>query len=88
MPDQTYNDEMKRLIGENIRELRISSRRSVIELSGAISMARGYWYEIERGEANVTIDSLQDIAALFGTSVRVLVSEPRKSRKEPVGARK
>lgn len=84
---QTYNDETKRIIGDNIRTLRMASRRSVIELTDSIGMARGYWYEIERGEVNVTIEVLQQVADLFKVTVRDLLTEPRKP-KEPTGARR
>lgn len=88
MVAQTYNDdEAKRIIGENVRKLRAASGRSVIDLTESIRMARGYWYEIERGEVNVTIEVLQQIADLFDVTVRDLLTEPRK-RKEPAGARR
>jgi transcriptional regulator with XRE-family HTH domain len=84
---QSSNDDnMRRVIGSNIRSLRVASGKSVIDLTAAIGMARGYWYEIERGEKNVTIDTLRDIAEIFGVTVRELFTEPKP--RIPAGARK
>lgn len=87
MATQQYDGTMRAIIGENIRNLRVDSGRSVIDLTKQIDMARGYWYEIERGESNFSIDTLQQIADLFDVSIRTLLTE-RKSRREPAGSRR
>lgn len=71
--------DTKQTIASNLQNCREKSGKSVAALAEEIGIARGYWYEIERGEVNVTIDMLERIASALGVTVRDLL-EPR-SRK-------
>lgn len=76
MPIKEQN--YKEIIGENVRRLRIASGRSVGELAPMASMARGYWYEVERAVTNPTLETLSGIAITLGVTVRELITEPKK----------
>lgn len=64
--------KMKQIIGENVRRLRKESQRSVDDFAEEAGCARGYWYEVEAGATNPTLDMLAAIARALGVSVRDL----------------
>jgi transcriptional regulator with XRE-family HTH domain len=74
-----YSEETRRVIGGNIKRLREESAKSVIDLASSAQIARGYWYEIESGLPNVTIEMLQQIANALSVTVRDLL-EPAKPK--------
>ena len=62
----------KHRVGRNIKKLREGAGRSVVEMVIQTEIARGYWYEIEAGTANVTIDVLDRIAAALNVDAETL----------------
>ena len=70
MATETIDD--REIIGHNIRRIREGQGFSVDQVLArtGLNIARGYWYEIERGEVNVTIDQLTRIAEALGVTVR------------------
>ncbi len=88
MANPLIAERTKKVIGENIRRLRKDSGRSVVELTGKLKMPRPYWYELEQGMVNYTVERLEQIAGLMGVTVRDLLTERKSSRREMVGAAK
>jgi len=74
-------------IGQNVARLREDAEMSVSEAARQLGVGRTYWYQIETGTANLTLEKLKRIAEMFDVSVRDLFTA-RKPRKEPVGARR
>jgi len=74
--------ESRKTIGDNIRRIREASPLGVTELAEQANISRVYWYEVERGEVNVTIDNLSAIAKALKVSVRDLLTEPSKPQRK------
>jgi transcriptional regulator with XRE-family HTH domain len=74
-------------IGQNVARLREEADISVNEAAQQLGVGRTYWYQIESGTANLTLDKLKRIAQMFGTTVRDLLTE-RKARREPAGVKR
>ena len=76
--------QVRQIVGTNIRTLREKSPKSVEELAAQIGVHRTYWYLLEKGKVNFTIDKLEEVARALGVTVRDLVTE--RKRKEPAEA--
>jgi len=72
----SITDATKKIIGENVRRLRVQSGKNVEELAGTAGVARGYWYEVERAATNPTVEMLELIARALKVSVRDLLEDP------------
>ena len=73
MPNMTSKN-LRKVIGRNIRERRHQHGWKVADLAGEAGLVRGYWYQIELGLPNVTIDALSEIARTLKVSVRDLLA--------------
>jgi len=80
LPHMENTTDSKSKIGSDIQRLRGDLGESVIDLSGKAGIARGYWYEVERGEVNVTIETLEAIARALDADVEVRFSPKRRRR--------
>lgn len=60
-------------IGERIRSLRRSRQMRIGELADAIHCSREHLSRTERGERNISVDLLIDIAGYFSTSLDWLI---------------
>lgn len=69
------NDEIRYLIGHEIRKLRTKARISQEQLAEMSNVHPTYIGQLERGEKNVSVDRLQDIL----TSLNITLSEFFKS---------
>jgi len=78
----------RRIAGENIRKLRLEAGLSLTTLAEELEIERTYFHDIENGTANATFEKYERIAARLGVSVRELLTEPPKKRREPAGARR
>jgi transcriptional regulator with XRE-family HTH domain len=87
MANPQIAERTKKIIGDNIHRLRKESGRSVIDLTGELDMPRPYWYELEAGTVNYTVERLEQIAELLGVKVQDLLTEPRKAKRELVRSR-
>jgi transcriptional regulator with XRE-family HTH domain len=70
------DDKLSAIVGNNIRKYRKSLNISQEELAEKADLHRTYIGGIERGERNITLDSLQIIAtALNVAPVELIVEE-------------
>jgi transcriptional regulator with XRE-family HTH domain len=53
-------------VGANIRRLRVAHRLSQEELAFRVNIQRGYLSQLERGQRNMTLLVLQEIATALG----------------------
>jgi transcriptional regulator with XRE-family HTH domain len=58
---------LQRLIGRNLRKIRDSQGFSQEKFAAHLGYARSYMGDIERGTRNLTLQSIEDIAARTGT---------------------
>jgi transcriptional regulator with XRE-family HTH domain len=78
MANPLIAERTKKIIGENIRRFRKESGRTVVELTASIDMPRPYWYELEAGAVNYTVERLEEVAGALGVKVRDLLTEPKE----------
>ena len=64
-------------LGRKIRELRLSSNMSQENLADKAKTRRALISEIERGEANATLDSIVSIAMALGVNLAELFESRR-----------
>lgn len=83
-------------IGRNIRQLRVDLGLSQERLALESGIDRSYVGRVERGEENVTLDTMQAFAAALGVDVSALLIEidpntpmpaPLPSGRKPKGAK-
>jgi transcriptional regulator with XRE-family HTH domain len=67
---------IKRLLAEQVRALRIESGLSQHELAERAALNHNYVGRLERGEINCTIMALANIAAVLGVTVTELITLP------------
>lgn len=78
MVNQIDSDTTKHTIGANIERLRRRSEKTATAICEELGMNRSYYYSIEAGTANVTIDVLEAIARFFEVPVSMLFTERRR----------
>lgn len=76
MPQQHPNTNL----AVNLRAMRLARGWSQEELAERCGLHRTYVGAIERGERNVTLETLNDLASAFGVSAAELISENRPNR--------
>ena len=75
--NKTMNEILRDIVGNNIKKYRKKLGISQEELAERARLHRTYIGGIERGERNITLDSLQTIAdALNIAPVELIVEEP------------
>ncbi len=62
-------------IGANVKRLREKRGLSVIQAAEQLGVGRQYWYVIEKGEANMTLEKLELLAEILGVSVPTLLGQ-------------
>jgi transcriptional regulator with XRE-family HTH domain len=84
MPKKTVKTKLRKpsskitqILANNILEFRRSNRISQEELAEMCNLHRTYMGSVERGERNVTLSTLEVIAAALGISVPKLLTERR-----------
>ena len=68
--------DLRGTIGANVKRLRLAAGLTQEELAVKAASDQRFVSEMERGERNLTIDNIENIALTLGTTVVVLVSEP------------
>jgi transcriptional regulator with XRE-family HTH domain len=73
-------EDVRRLVGTNVKRLRLSAGLSQAQLSERMGVDRAYVSGLEKGERNPTIITLWHTAKALGVKVRVLLDEPTSGR--------
>jgi transcriptional regulator with XRE-family HTH domain len=68
--------ELQRVVGRNVRRIRTGRGVSQEELADQIGVHRTYMGGVERGERNLTLRSVERLAAGLGVDPRSLLVEP------------
>ena len=79
---KTTNDKEKEIAGANIRRLCEEQNISIRQLAKDLEMNRSWLHDIIEGRANVTFDMLARIASYLGTTVRDLLTERKREKRE------
>ncbi|MCA9372382.1 helix-turn-helix transcriptional regulator [Candidatus Woesebacteria bacterium] len=58
--------DIKKQLGQKIKDLRLRAGYSQEELAGKASLHRTYMSDIERGERNVSVENIKKIADALG----------------------
>jgi DNA-binding XRE family transcriptional regulator len=74
------------LVARNVLELRVRSGITQTELARRVGTSQPRIAQIEAAEANVTVDTLDRIAAAFGVQTATLFKGPSRLRGQPDGA--
>lgn len=76
-PEAGYVTEpLKKVLGAQVRELRLARRLSQEGLAEQLGMSTRYLAGIERGERNLTLDSVDALAEQLEVEARVLLALP------------
>jgi transcriptional regulator with XRE-family HTH domain len=82
MPQKTVKTKLRKpshkmtqILADNIRDFRRSKEISQEKLAEMCNLHRTYMGSVERGERNVTLSTLEVIAAALGVSVTKLLTE-------------
>jgi transcriptional regulator with XRE-family HTH domain len=75
--------DTREIIGWNLRRLRVAQGLSQERLALAANLDRAYVGRVERGSENVTIATLEAIAAVLSVPVSALFAEPEPGASRP-----
>lgn len=77
------SEDVRRLVGRNVKRLRIAARLSQAELSERMGVDRAYVSGLELGQRNPTIISLWHVAQALGVKIKLFFDEKAASRGRP-----
>jgi transcriptional regulator with XRE-family HTH domain len=72
------SEDVRRLVGLNIRRLRLAAGLTQAELSERMGVDRAYVSGLEKGERNPTIITLWHVAKALGVKLQALTTERQK----------
>jgi transcriptional regulator with XRE-family HTH domain len=75
------SDDVRRLVGRNVRRLRIAAGLSQAELAERMGVDRAYVSGLELGQRNPTIVTLWHTGKALGVKVRQFCDEARQRRR-------
>ncbi|TXN73696.1 helix-turn-helix transcriptional regulator [Methylobacterium sp. WL6] len=79
--------DARTIIGWNLRRLRVECGLSQERLALAAGIDRAYVGRVERGSENVTITTLEAMAAALSVPVATLLTEPAADAPKPLPLR-
>ncbi|MDF3214839.1 XRE family transcriptional regulator [Mesorhizobium sp. M7A.F.Ca.CA.001.09.2.1] len=74
---------VRKIIGWNLRKLRVERGLSQERLALAAEIDRSYVGRVERGSENVTTDTLEALAKALAVPAAALLTEPPTGAREP-----
>jgi transcriptional regulator with XRE-family HTH domain len=74
------SEDVRRLVGGNVKRLRIAAGITQAELADLVGVDRAYISGLEQGNRNATIVSLWHVAQALDAPIRSLFDEGKKSR--------
>lgn len=75
--------EARKLVGWNVRRLRVAKELTIEELADQAGADTSFVARLERGEVNVGIDMLQRLAGPLGVKLADLTTEPAAGAQPP-----
>lgn len=80
MPHRTGMAKLQTRVGRAVRRLREAAGYSQEEFASIVGVHRTYMGLIERGQTNLTLDSLERVARALGLSPAALLVEAERER--------
>ena len=77
------SEDVRRLVGRNVKRLRIAAGLSQAELAERMGVDRAYVSGLELGQRNPTILSLWHVAEALGVKLQHFFQEEVKPRRKP-----
>jgi transcriptional regulator with XRE-family HTH domain len=75
--------EGRKIVGWNVRKLRVSKELTLEDLAGRAGTEPSYLARLERGQANPTVELLDRLAKRLGVKLADLTVEPAPGEKPP-----
>jgi len=72
------SEDARRLVGQNIRRLRLAAKISQAELAARMGVDRAYISGLELGHRNPTVVTLWHLAQALGVAIGMFFDERRK----------
>lgn len=72
-------EDARRLVGQNVRRLRLAAKISQAELAARMGIDRAYVSGLELGQRNPTVVTLWHIAKALGVAMRSFFDEQRRT---------
>jgi transcriptional regulator with XRE-family HTH domain len=67
--------DVRRIVGKNVRKFRLAKKLTQAQLATRMGVDRTYIVGLEKGERNVTIETLAQAAKALGVKVARLLDE-------------
>lgn len=77
------SEDVRRMVGRNVRQLRIAAGLSQAAFAVLVGVDRGYVSGLELGQRNPTVITLWHVAQALGVKVQALFAEEKARRKKP-----
>jgi transcriptional regulator with XRE-family HTH domain len=77
------SDDVRRLVGRNVKRLRIAAGISQAELAERMGIDRGYVSGLELGQRNPTVVSLWHVGQALGVKLVSFFDEGKPRRRNP-----
>lgn len=74
------SEDVRRMVGRNVRRLRIAAGFSQAELAGRMGIDRAYVSGLELGQRNPAIVTLWHVGKALGVKLRLFFDEDRPRR--------
>lgn len=75
------SEDARRIVGNNLRKLRLAAKTSQAELAARMGVDRAYISGLELGKGNPTVVTLWHLGKALGVSMSAFVEErPKKVR--------
>ena len=71
-------EDARRLVGQNVRRLRLAAKISQAELAARMGIDRAYVSGLELGQRNPTVVTLWHLAKALGVAMRSFFDERRR----------
>ncbi|RTL50064.1 MAG: XRE family transcriptional regulator [Bradyrhizobiaceae bacterium] len=72
------SDDVRRMVGDNVRRLRLDAELSQAELADRMGVDRAYVSGLEQGQRNPTVVSLWHVAQALKVPMRAFFEEAKK----------
>lgn len=72
------SEDVRRMVGDNVKKLRIAAKLTQAELAERMGVDRAYVSGLEQGQRNPTVVSLWHVAKALGVPMRLFFDEPSR----------